>query len=251
MRMMDQDGQIKGRIQQIQSFSTLDGPGTRVVVFLQGCPAGCIFCHNPDGWVKESGMEWEVDSLLQRLERFRPFLTTPGLTISGGEPLAQPEFTLALATKARLEGWQVALDTSGWGGEGEFLGILAAVDLIIFSIKHPSAPERVSQLSAEVVKAKLRYLAQSNKPVWLRYVLIPGWTDEPEALLELAQIAADLPNLVKVELLPYNGLAESKWRQLNWDSPVFHDRPRVSENALHQAEQLLNKYLRQFQQRAR
>lgn len=249
MIMMDTDNakQITGRIQQIQSFSTLDGPGTRVVVFLQGCPVGCVFCHNPDAWAMEGGVQWDVGALLRRLERFRPFLTTPGLTISGGEPLAQPEFTLALARQARLEGWQVALDTSGWGSGEDLAQILSAVDLVLFSIKHPLAPQRVSRFAAEAVKVKLGYLVDSAKPVWLRYVLIPGWTDEPEALLALAQMAAELPKLVKIEILPYNGLAESKWRQLNWDSPLFHDRPRVSESQLHQAEEMVAGYLRQFQ----
>ena len=108
-----------GRIQSIQSFGTaVDGPGTRCVVFLQGCPVGCLFCHNPGAWAMDGGVESDVEQLLGRLERFRPFLQTPGLTISGGEPMAQPEFTLELIQKAKSEGWHVALDTSGWGPVG-------------------------------------------------------------------------------------------------------------------------------------
>ena len=107
-----------GRIQSIQSFSTVDGPGTRCVVFLQGCPVSCMFCHNPGAWAMDGGVETDAEQLLSRLERFRPFLQTPGLTISGGEPMAQPEFTLELIRSAKKEGWHVALDTSGWGPAG-------------------------------------------------------------------------------------------------------------------------------------
>jgi pyruvate formate lyase activating enzyme len=229
-----------GRIQSIHSFSTVDGPGTRVVVFLQGCPVGCIFCHNPDSWDFNNGTNISVAELLRRIERFRPFLPQPGLTVSGGEPLAQPEFALELITAARREGWQVALDTSGWGAPEVFAKVTQAADLVMFSVKHPLEPETLSRLRREAVAVNWRSLAGTGRPVWLRYVLIPGWTDQPEALQALKAWAAQLPNLTKIEILPYNGLAKDKWDQLGWTSPLFYEENLTpSEAAIRRAERVV------------
>lgn len=230
----------KGRIQSIQSFSTLDGPGTRCVVFLQGCPVGCVFCQNPDSWAPEGGEEATVDELLRRLERFRPFLTRPGLTLSGGEPLYQPVFTLALARGARAAGWHVALDTAGWGPEEDFVRAAEAVDLVMFSIKHPLEPEKVALYDTRRAMANLRRLAALPVPVWLRYVLIAGWTDEPAALAALGELAAGLPNLERVEILPFNSLAQSKWARLGRENAFFRGAGcTVTEHDLRRAEEIV------------
>lgn len=228
-----------GRIQQIQSFSTLDGPGSRCVVFLQGCPVGCIFCHNPDSWEPQKGIEITVDELLRRIERFRPFLPSPGLTISGGEPLAQFEFTMELIRRAKAEGWQVAIDTSGWGSPQHFEEAVRAVDLVLFSIKHPLEPGRVSQLTTNGLAEKLAVLSRSATPVWIRYVLIPGWTDEPEAAKGLKRAISAIKSVEKVEILPYNSLAQEKWKKLGWDSPLFYDEIRTDEAQVQAFEKLL------------
>lgn len=228
-----------GRIQQIQSFSTLDGPGTRCVVFLQGCPVACLFCHNPDSWEMGSGEEISGDELLRRIDRYRPFLNTPGLTISGGEPLVQPDFTYELIRKAQDEGWHVAVDTSGWGRTENFVKVVNHVDLLILSIKHSLYPERISRCSGAEISANLLELQKIKIPVWLRYVVIPGWNDEPEALEALKMMVKNMPNLAKVEILPYNSLAETKWKKLGWDSPLFHDEVKVSEERLREVEDFL------------
>lgn len=229
-----------GRIQSLHSFSTVDGPGTRVVVFLQGCPVGCLFCHNPDAWDYQGGEAVEVEELMRRLERFRPFLKSPGLTISGGEPLAQPEFARELLAAARTEGWHVALDTSGWGGEAEFTEVASQADLIMFSVKHPIQPEELSRCQRESVWRNWLSLAQLDKPVWLRYVLIPNRTDQPEALEALKEWAARQPRLEKIQILPYNGLAQDKWSKLGWDSPLFHDEDlKVTEAQIRRVEEIL------------
>lgn len=230
-----------GRIQSIQSFSTLDGPGTRCVVFLQGCPVGCIFCHNPDSWNMGGGEEVDVDHLLRRLERFRSFLKSPGLTISGGEPLAQPAFTLDLAIAAKKEGWHVALDTSGFGEEEAFTEIARQVDLVIFSIKHPLEPRKVIRCNPESMSKNWQRLAALSVPVWVRYVLIPGWTDQPQAMEALRCMIKKQPNVEKVEILPFNSLAENKWSKLGWESPLFHGGPtvKVTEEQIRQAEMMV------------
>jgi pyruvate formate lyase activating enzyme len=229
-----------GRIQSIHSFSTVDGPGTRVVVFLQGCPVGCIFCQNPDSWDVNGGEETDVEALMRRVNRFRPFLKKSGLTISGGEPLAQPDFTLELIREAKGEGWHVALDTSGWGPDLQFEAIAREADLVIFSLKHPLNPEELARCTREKTERNWLKLAGLQKPVWLRYVLIPGWSDQPEALAALRDWNAQMPTLEKVELLPYNSLSEHKWTKLGWDSPLFHgEKLTVTEEQLRMAEQMI------------
>ncbi len=229
-----------GRIQSIHSFSTVDGPGTRSVVFFQGCPMGCVFCQNPDSWDPRAGEEISVESLLKRLERFRPFLAEPGLTLSGGEPLAQPEFALELIKKAKEDGWQVALDTSGCGSGERFLEIASAVDLVMFSVKHPLYPERVIRYDYGKILENWRQLSHLPVPVWLRYVLISGWTDQPEALKALGLLAKENPNLERVEILPYNSLAENKWVKLGWDNLIqSQEKPGVTEEQIKQAEELV------------
>jgi pyruvate formate lyase activating enzyme len=230
-----------GRIQSIQSFSTFDGPGTRCVVFLQGCPLGCLFCHNPDSWDFDSGEELDTQTFMRRLGSYRPFLRTPGLTISGGEPLAQPEFTLELIQAAKAAGWHVALDTSGWGPQVSFKKITQAADLVIFSIKHPLTPERLApQYNLQNTLANWHTLTAVKTPVWLRYVLIPGWTDEPEALKTLGAIANALPNLERVEVLPFNSLAAEKWVKLGKENPIFKGaKIKVTEEQITKAERMI------------
>jgi len=233
-----------GRIQSIQSFSTVDGPGTRCVVFLQGCPVGCLFCHNPGAWAMDGGVESDVEQLLGRLERFRPFLQTPGLTISGGEPMAQPEFTLELIQKAKSEGWHVALDTSGWGPVDQFRKAAGSADLVILSIKHSLTPEKLIRCPAEQLLENRNTLASLPVPVILRYVLIPDLTDQPEALTALGTIAKAQPNLIRVELLPFNRLAEHKWLKLGRENPLFSSaKPNVTEARIREAEELIRKII--------
>jgi pyruvate formate lyase activating enzyme len=209
---------------------------------------GCIFCHNPDSWDFDAGEELDVATLMRRLESYRPFLQTPGLTISGGEPLVQPEFALELIQAAKAARWHVALDTSGWGPQASFEKITQAANLVIFSIKHPLTPERLApNCNLRNTLANWRTLASLKTPVWLRYVLIPGWTDEPEALKALGVIANELPNLERLEVLPFNSLAEEKWIQIGKESPIFKGpKIRVTEEQLIKAEEMIGWRGRKF-----
>ena len=207
-----------GRIQSIQSFSTLDGPGTRCRL-LPGLSGGVPLLSQPRSWAAKAKIP---GGLLLRLERFRPFLQEPpGLTLSGGEPLYQPAFALALAKLARAEGWHVALDTCGWGPTEPFHNLIQTVDLVMFSIKHPVYPDALSKLNPDSVLTNWQLLATLTTPVWLRYVLIKGWTDPPAALTALGRLARDLPTLEKIEIFPYNSLAESDWQKLQGTVPFF------------------------------
>lgn len=241
-----------GRIQSIHSFSTVDGPGTRCVIFFQGCPVGCVFCHNPDAWEPGNGMEISVEELVRRLERFRPFLNKPGVTLSGGEPLAQPEFLMELIQACRANGWHVALDTSGWGPGDRFQAAAASVDLVIISIKHPLNPEKVSRLKRELAFDNFRRLPAIDVPVWLRYVLITGLTDDEASLKALGRLAAEQRRLERIEILPYNSLAENKWSQMGQEFPLLKQvpsTPAVAEEQLKRAEDLVWEAYREAKER--
>jgi pyruvate formate lyase activating enzyme len=188
----------------------------------------------------DGGEEIDVETLLRRLERFRTFLQTPGLTISGGEPLMQPDFTLELIRKAKDGGWHVALDTSGWGPNENFIIAASAADLVILSIKHPLTPETMIQCDPRSLITNRNSLAALSVPVILRYVLIPGWTDEPESLKALGALARSQPNLIRIEVLPFNNLAGDKWAQLGRESPLFNKNSiKVSEAELRHAEEII------------
>jgi pyruvate formate lyase activating enzyme len=202
---------------------------------------GCIFCHNPESWDPDGGEEVDGPGLLRRLERFRPFLQKPGLTISGGEPLFQPGFTLELIDKAKASGWHVAVDTSGWGPSDMFRTISEEADLIIFSIKHPFESEKLAPgADSQSILNNLKTLAASKTRVRLRYVLIPGWNDQTACLKAVGAMAKEIPNLEKVELLPFNNLAADKWAKLGKVCPILKEQPlKVSEEQIIRAEQTI------------
>jgi len=202
---------------------------------------GCFFCHNPETWDVSGGQEMGGADLMRHLERFRTFFQEPALTISGGEPLFQPEFTLELIHRAKALGWHVAVDTSAWGPPEPMQKICDAADLVIFSIKHPLMPEKLAPgADLRGITANLGKVAASKIRLWLRYVLIPGWTDSPECLKQLGGIAQELPNLDKLEILPFNNLAAEKWVQLGKNSPIFNGSLHaVSEEQIGRAEEWL------------
>ncbi len=191
----------------------------------------------------EGGEEIDTETLLRRLERFRPFLQAPGLTISGGEPMFQPDFTLDLIQSAKNEGWHVALDTSGWGPNDIFRKVAGSADLVIFSIKHPLNSEKLIHCNPQSLIANWHTLASLSVPIILRYVLIPGWTDQPEALTALGALAKAQPNLERVEILPFNSLAGDKWAKLGQENPLFtENKLQVSEAQIRKAEEIFLKH---------
>ncbi|MBM4201037.1 MAG: radical SAM protein [Gammaproteobacteria bacterium] len=235
---------MDGRINQIVSFSTFDGPGTRAVVFTQGCPVGCHFCHNPETWEATGGTLMDVDELMRRLERFRSFLARPALTITGGEPLLQFDFVMALCAAARHEGWHVALDTSGCTTPEKLRAAAAAVDLIMCSIKPEADATPICKACGKHLRRNVAELRSQPTPVRLRYVLIPGFTDDEAGLRSLGDFARTFPNLESVELEPFNGLAAEKWDALGMHSLLFeHPLPPVHEDDIQRAREWVGRDL--------
>jgi pyruvate formate lyase activating enzyme len=202
----------------------VDGPGTRLVVFLSGCPLRCLYCQNPDTWCKRDGTVMAASELEALMHRYRGFigLAGGGVTISGGEPLQQPVFTRELLERARRCGLHTALDTSGFLGRKADATLLGATDLVLLDIK--AGTDRVHRrLTRRPLAPTLEFaerLAEAGKPVWVRYVLVPGYTDEPDEIERVARFAAGLANVERVDVLPFHRLGAPKYAQLGTPFPL-------------------------------
>ncbi|MGE5422769.1 MAG: pyruvate formate-lyase-activating protein, partial [Ignavibacteriales bacterium] len=210
--------QTEGYIHSIETCGTLDGPGVRYVVFMQGCNTGCAFCHNPDTWKMSIGQLTSVDWLVEDILKYLPFYRSSGggVTISGGEPLLQADFLTVLFRRLGVHGIHRTIDTSGFFAVNKVKPLLVETDLVQLSIKHadPAKHHQLTGKAPDLPYEFARYLTEINKPVWLRYVIIPGVSDSPEDLQLLADLIGSLSNVERVELLPYNDLGVQKWNEL-------------------------------------
>ncbi len=207
-----------GYIHSIESFGTLDGPGIRYVIFLQGCPLRCSFCHNPDAWRMGSGKQQTVDWLVGNIKTYLPYFkgSGGGVTVSGGEPLLQADFLLTLFSKLKSLKVHTAIDTSGFAEVEKVKELLNYVDLVLLSLKHAN-PEKYPEIcgrSNDRTNAIARYLTKINKPAWIRYVIIPGITDDEDSLKRLAAWIKPMNNVTRLELLPYHNMGVYKWQEL-------------------------------------
>lgn len=232
-----------GKIHSIETFGTVDGPGVRFVVFFQGCPMRCQYCHNPDTWHMEDGREMEAEEILSRMERNRSFYKTGGITATGGEPMLQLEFLTELFTKAKERGIHTCLDTSGImfpGKPEEIDRLLAVTDLVLLDIKHmeSEAHRTLTGHDNANILAFARYLDEKKKPVWIRHVVVPGITFEEEELRKLGGFLATFSNVEKLEVLPYHALGKVKYDNLGMDY-VLKDTPQLTKEQAKQAEQLI------------
>ncbi|MBB6482525.1 pyruvate formate-lyase-activating protein [Spirochaeta isovalerica] len=210
-------GTVKGRIHALETGGMVDGPGIRFVAFLQGCPLRCLYCHNPDSWAVGKGREMTAQELVDEAWKYRTYMKASGggITLSGGEPLFQPEFVLDVIRIAHEKGMTVAIDTSGYGNPERVRNCLDEADLIILDIKTALAEKHrdLTGITAERPRAILEYLKQSRKPLWVRHVVVPGLTDSRENLEALKEILTDIPSLEKFEFLPFHKMGEEKWEQ--------------------------------------
>ncbi len=219
----------------IHSYETgwaVDGPGMRFVLFMNGCQMRCQYCHNPDTWKMKGGRPMPLDEVVRDIGKYASFLRfAGGRTSSGGEPLVQAEFVGALMRRVKAEyGRHVALDTNGALGHTVGDAWFDPVDLVLLDIKH-SDPERHRELTATALPPVLetaRRLSWMGKPLWLRYVLVPGWTDDYDAVERLADFAAGLGSVARVEVLPFHNMAAFKWERLSGSTYLLADTPAPS-----------------------
>lgn len=238
-------GAVTGRIHSFQSMGAVDGPGLRYVMFLQGCPLRCAYCHNPDTWDVRGGTEYTVEDVAARVRRCLPYLVPKGgVTVSGGEPLAQPEFTAALLGRLRAMGCHTALDTSGACAPGAARRVLKHTDLVLADLKFTSQ-EDYARYTGGSLSAALRLIGLAQEmdvPVWVRHVTVPGLTDTPEDIRALAALVRRFPNVQRVELLGFHRLCLEKYEAMGIPFPLA-DTPAMPAAELAQLNQMLDREL--------
>lgn len=205
-----------GYINKIESMGLVDGPGIRTVIFMQGCPLRCVFCHNPETWEINKGDEYTPVDLVKIIKRYKPYYgKNGGVTFSGGEPLIQSKFLLECCKLLKEENINICLDTSGVGNN--YNELLDYIDLVILDIKHITNDEykKMTGLVIDRFNEFLNICQTKNKKLWLRQVIIPGINDNEEYIYDLKKYIKNIKNVEKIELLPYHTMAINKYKDLN------------------------------------
>lgn len=240
---------MKGAVHSIETFGSVDGPGIRFIIFLQGCNMRCRYCHNVDTWAPEqkSTQYLEADELLDKAERYRSYWGKQGgITVSGGEAMLQMDFLLELFTKAHARGMNTCLDTAGQPFTREepsfskFEELMKVTDLLLFDIKHIDPEEHkklTGQDNANIIDC-MQYLSSIHKPIWIRHVLVPGVTDDDDALYRTREFIETLSNVEKIEVLPFHNLGAFKWEELGIPY-TLKDTPAPSKERVENAEEIL------------
>lgn len=209
---------VMGNIHSYESMGTVDGPGLRYVVFLQGCPLRCKFCHNPDTWnMTEKKIQESAQDTLKKIKRYKTYFGKKGgVTVTGGEPLVQADFVLELFKLCKQEGIHTALDTSGYIFNEKVKEILKYTDLVLLDIKciDKDIYRDLTKVELDNTLKFAEYLKEIGKATWIRHVVVPGITDNDELLEKTAQYISTLDNVEMVEILPYHTLGEFKYKEL-------------------------------------
>lgn len=231
------DARVSGDVALVHSWemvTSVDGPGTRMTLFLTGCPLRCLYCHNPDTMEMRSGTLERVEDVVRRILRYRRVFraTGGGLTISGGEPLFQLAFTRRVLAAAHEAGVHTAIDTSGFLGARLTDDDLADVDLVLLDVKSGNE-ETYRRVTGRSLQPTIDFgdrLAALGKPVWVRFVLVPGLTDDPENVTQVADIVARWPNVERVEVLPFHNMGADKWHELGIAYQLTDTSPPTPES---------------------
>lgn len=234
-----------GSVHSWELVTAVDGPGTRLTLFLAGCVLRCKFCHNPDTWKMRDGAMHTVDDVMERISRYSHIFSTlgGGVTISGGEPLMQPAFVARILRRCKELGIHTTIDTSGYLGARASDELLADVDLVLLDVKSgdPEIYENITGVKLEPTLAFGRRLAAKNKPIWLRFVLVPGLSDDFDNVEAVAEYAASLASVERVEVLPFHQMGRDKWQRLGLKYELEDTEPPGTE--------LLQRVREQFRRR--
>lgn len=211
-----------GRLHSLDTMGLVDGPGIRIVFFLQGCPLSCLYCHNPDTQCMNAGRDIDLEEIVHRTKRMMPYFKkdSGGVTFSGGEPLAQGKFLLEAIKAVKSLGVHVAVDTSGVGQEKYFNEILDYADLILLDIKHydPQMFYKICGQKIERLEKFMDYIERHDTKVWIRHVMVPGFTDRKEDMEKLYSFVKRIDkNIEKIEILPYHKMGLPKYEALGLD----------------------------------
>lgn len=227
---------ITGKIHSIETFGTVDGPGIRYVVFLQGCPLRCRFCHNRDTWELQKGKDKTAKEIVEDALKYRAFIDASkgGITLSGGEATMQPLFAEEVFRLAKEAGLHTCLDTSGFIAVDKVKNLLRYTDLVLLDLKHMDE-KRAAWLTGQSSRPAMElalYLDSVRLPFWLRHVLIPGITDSEEHLREMAAFASSLHYMERFEFLPYHTMGVHKWEEVGDPYTLPETRAAEEEDIL-------------------
>ncbi|WP_026486599.1 pyruvate formate-lyase-activating protein [Caldanaerobius polysaccharolyticus] len=238
---------MKGYIHSIETCGTVDGPGIRYVVFTQGCPLRCRYCHNPDTWKMLDGKEVTVDEIIQDAVKYKPYMkfSGGGLTLTGGEPTLQIEFATELFKRCKEEDIHTALDTSGYVDIEKADKLLKYTDLVLLDIKHidSNTHKDITGVPNDKTLRFARHLSDIDIPTWIRYVLVPGLTDKQEDIEKLAVFVSTLSSVERVEILPYHTMGVNKWKELGYEYTLKDVNP-PSKEAIARAINIFKKHLK-------
>ncbi len=222
----------KGIVHSLETFGSVDGPGVRFVVFLQGCNMRCKYCHNPETWTCDGGEEWSADALFERVYKYRNYwgknMEKGGVTVSGGEPLLQIDFVIEFFKLLKAKGVHTTIDTSGqpftmdtdW--LSKFDELLKYTDLVMLDLKEidEEKHKKLTGYTNENILQMAKYISDKGVAMWIRHVLVPGVTDDEAGLEEMARFISGLETVEKIENLPYHTLGLFKWEKLNIKYPL-------------------------------
>lgn len=238
--MKENKQKVLGNIASFESMGLVDGPGVRFVVFLQGCPLRCAYCHNPEMWnAGEKKIEMTPQELVNKVKKYKTYFGQDGgITISGGEPLMQAEFVTEVFKLCKAENIHTCLDTSGFGDATDEL--LDNTDLVILDVKELDEKKYQNLVGQKIEKFHqfLMKCQQKNKKMWLRQVIVPSFNDTVESVLRLKEFAKNLNNIQKIELLPYHDMAKKKYETLNIPYRLT-DTPNMDKQKCKELEGLL------------
>ena len=244
------DKALTGRIHSLESFGTVDGPGIRFVTFLQGCPLRCQYCHNPYTWDAHRAVKYEYtpQELLDEVLKYKNFIKSGGVTLTGGEPLMQPDFAREYFRLCKEAGLHTALDTSGLlfnpNDTSKIDELLKYTSLVLLDIKHIDDEEhkKLTKHSNRTILAFAKYLSDIKKPMWVRHVVVPGITFDKTYLARLGQFMATLHNIAALDVLPYHDMAIPKYSNLGIPYPLEGVPPLSKEQALEAKSTILAAY---------
>ncbi len=237
---------MDGRIHSTESFGTVDGPGIRFVIFFQGCPMRCLYCHNPDTWNADGGQRMTAEALLEQFEKNRAFYKNGGITATGGEPMMQLSFLTELFSKAKARGIHNCLDTSGICYKHckpeQYEPLLSVTDLVMLDIKHidAEAHKKLTGHSNANILAFAQKISERGIPLWIRHVIVPGWTDSAEEQQALGYFIGGLHTLKGLDVLPYHDLGKPKYDALGIPYPLADTDPVSPETAADARQQIMN-----------
>lgn len=239
---------IKGNIHSIETCGTVDGPGIRFVIFMQGCPLRCQYCHNPDTWQTDTNKLMTIDEIMQKYDGVKEFVQSGGITVTGGEPLLQIDFVTELFKVAKNHCIHTALDTSGITFTPENTEkidkLLKYTDLVLLDIKHIDDEEhkKLTGASNKNILAFAQYLSEKQIPVWIRHVVVKDITLNEKYLKELGKFLATLNNIKALDILPYHNMAIPKYESLGINYPLKNTPPTTKEEAINARNIILQEY---------